>query len=78
MRSALAEALSEKLVYRPLTPADLLFHLGGWRGVEIAIPIVLKMAHLPVEQLSVEEIMRRTVTAWSLNGDIERAVFRHR
>jgi hypothetical protein len=77
VRGALAEALSARLVYRPLTPRDLLFHLGGWRGVEIAIPIVLKMAHLPVEQPSVEEIMRRTVTAWSLNGDLERQVFRH-
>jgi len=78
VRGALAEALSARLVYRPLTPRDLLSHFAGCHGVEIAIPIVLKMAHLLVEQPSVEEIMRRTVTAWSLNGDLERAVFRHR
>jgi hypothetical protein len=77
VRGALAEALSGRLVYRPLTPRNLHSHLGGWQGVEIAIPIVLKMAHLPVEQLSAEEIIRRSVTAWSLNGDLENAVFRH-
>ena len=77
VRGALAEALSGRLVYRPLTPRDLHSHLGGWQGVEIAIPIVLKMAHLPVEQLSAEVFMRRLVTAWSLNGDLESAIFRH-
>lgn len=69
LRQRIAEEISRKLIYRPLNAGDLWLLLNGLGGVELAIPILLRAAKLPVRHRTVAQLMRGMVAAWSMDGD---------